>query len=550
MSVTQRESIGHGSERGIRKTFNAGVEAVRTGERERLHSGTDVKIHLPQEHLGGLIDSHTPHGGGEIVAQVLVQQCGSTLDRQLENYQAARGATAEQTRAFVDRQMRSALEEAKNRLQAHYTKEQIPGNFRRAFSMGLVKTSYVEGVLCAHVFHTGEMRLFICRGKKHYELEKGDEPSGSEEAQIERVPVLEGDRLVFINDEVMKALSSEELARLFVQHPNARGAEYAIQQAAVHALVARQKRPGEDVDVSAVVFDVRKPEPLVAKAKERTLILSIPERRQIKEHIVLLGQEIAGLERQISQAREQGASLVQQAELAQERWRLERQKAQLEYQAAFSEILRLREKHPPLFEKGDQVRHAVDPLQKTGWVVMGYDDRMVLPPQGTFNDRFGMYQIHAPGSDRTQWVNQFQLEGWQGGAPMDQHQRALGFEAHQQLRGSITTFHHAEEQFQLWKGKHQVLIVEQARQTAYQEEGTKGQGEKEITQESLAIITFQKAVRELRDLEKRRTTRALSSSQEARRRTLHLEYIAPYGGWQGVERLMKQWRQTESEQAH
>lgn len=558
MSVTQIEFMGREGERGMKKILNQGVESARTGERERLHSGTDVKIHLLQEHLCGLVDSHSPHGGGEVVAQILAQQCGSVLDRQLENYQAARQATPEQARDFVDRQIRSALEEAKNRLEAQYIRQQIPGNFRRAFSLGLAKISDVGGTLCAHIFQTGEMRLFICRGKKHYEIEKDISPSEDQEILIDRVEVKEGDRLIFINDEVMKALSSEELGRLFVQHPNARGAEQAIQQATIRALEARQRKPKGDADVSAVVFDIRKSEPVAPKPrKEETVILSVSERRQLGERIALLSQEIAGLERNLSQMRERGASALEQAELTKERWQLERQKAQLEYQFAFSEVMRLREKYPPLFEKGDVVRNPVDALQKTGWVVMGFDNRMVLPPQGAFNDQYGMYQIHAPGSDRSQWVNQFQLEGWQGGTPTDQHQRALGFEAHQQLRRSITAFHHAQEQLQLWKGKHQTLMVEQARQQAHEGEKTSGQGgrgtprkEPQRSEQEKAMAELEKAVKELQILERAKADRALSSAQEARRRTLYLTYITPYGGWQGVDRLMKQWRQTGGELSH
>ena len=555
MSVTQIESMERGHERGMKKILNLGVESARTGERERLHSGTDVKIHLPQEHLCGLVDSHSTHGGGEVVAQILAQQCGSVLDRQLENYQAARQATPEQAWAFVDRQIWSALEEAKNRLEAHYVKQQIPENFRRAFSLGLVKISDARGTLCAHIFQTGEMLLFICRGKKHYEIEKDTAPSEDQDIPIDRVEVREGDRLIFINDEVMKALSSEELGRLFAQHPNARGTEQAIQQATIRALEARQRKPKGDADVSAVVFDIRKPEPAALKPKkEETFILSISERRQLGERITLLGQEIAGLERNLSHARERGAFALEQAELAEERWRLERKKAQLEYQFAFSEVMRLREKYPPLFEKGDLVRNQEDVLQKTGWVVMGFDNRMVLPPQGAFNDQFGMYQIHAPGSDRSQWVNQFQLEGWQGGTPTDQHQRTLGFEAHQQLRQSITAFHHADEQHQLWKGKHQTLVAEQARQQAHGVKKSQGQGgegashkaEKRGGQEE-AMAELEKAVKELQDLEKAKVDHALPSAKEARRRVLYLTYIAPYGGWRGVDHLLRQWRQTGGE---
>jgi hypothetical protein len=363
---------------------------------------------------------------------------------------------------------------------------------------------------------------------------------------VEQLFVAEGDRIILMGEDEVKQLSTQALARLLLRHPNAKGAEWAIQDATAEAWRASQRRP-VDVDVSAVVFEVKRPEVSVsATSKEQGPILSLSERRQKREQALLLGQEIAELERRASEAREAKASELEQVEIAQERWKLERQKAQIEYEIALSEVLRLREKYPPLFRRGDLVRHHTDPHQKTGWTVMGFDDRMVLPPQGAFNDRFGMYEIRAPGSDRTAWVNQFQLEAWQRGTPHQQEDRSRGFEAHQQLRASILAFHHAQEQFDIWKTKHQSLVIGQAR-TAAHKEGERQRVASGGTRESSTaaeprqgVLELRKALTELRGLEGIKTTRPLSSEQERRRRELYLRYIAPYGGWTGAESALAQ----------
>jgi len=532
--------------------LNLGMEVARTGTGERPHAGTDVKINLPQDHAAGLFDSHFPHGGSDVVARVFAKACGSDLDRQWANYQQAHGATVEQGRAFMDRQIQAALDEAMSRLGSFYVQERLPGNFQPPLSLGFAKLSYQEGSVCAHVFRAGDTRVYLYRGKELYtfgkERKEGLHPRKERETEIKRVEVLSGDRLVFVNDEVERHLSSKELSRLLNQHPNAKGAEQAIQQATVAAFARQHQKGNLDVDVSAVVFEVPAQAPPAVKEKKASSVLSALEYEQAQERLIVLRQEIARLERDFSVAKERRAPPLEQAELAAERWQLERQEAQLTYQIAFSRIRDLREKYPPQFRPGTRVRHGGKTVQKEGWIVLRCDDRMVLPPQGTFNDHFGMYEIRPAGGDQTEWVNQFQLEGWQGGTPTDQHQRALGFEAHRQLRSSMAAFYHAQEQWQLWKAKQQSLAVEQARQTAHQE-GERGHVTQEMgemaqvpsaaEQQRKEIDALREEFIELQNLEHRRTAHALSSVEEARRRQLSL-VIAAYGGVSGVERLLRE----------